>query len=259
MRVDFFSLAFVAALAVPAVARAESQPRETETGLPEHWTQNQAITVTLDPSLEDLAPGATDEVEQAMTTWTASIPGLPRVTFVRGTERVTHTEDGSSLVRAGAITLAGHENDLANTTTYAQDDDGQILQADVVFNTKYSYALMPDPTLSCGDVYDVGAVATHESGHFFGLDEDYDDEGATMYVFTNACDAHKRELTSDDTQAITALYATPATMTAHCSASPTPARSGASLFAFGFAAAAFARRMRRDGHARRSDIARARG
>jgi MYXO-CTERM domain-containing protein len=117
---------------------------------------------------------------------------------------------------------------------------------------------MPDPTHTCADVYDIASVATHESGHFFGLDEDYSDTATTMYVFTNACDAHKRVLTSDDTQAITALYATPATMTASCSASPSPARSGEMFFAFGFAAAVFARRMRRD-DARRSDGARARG
>ncbi len=254
--------AFVVAFVAPVLAHAESEPRMTETGLAEHWAQNQAVTVTLDPSLEDLGAGSTDAIEEAMTTWTANVPGLPKLTFVHGASRVTSTEDGTSLVRAGAITLAGHEKDLANTTTYAQDDTGAILKADVIFNTAYTFAVMPDPTLTCANVYDVASVATHESGHFFGLDEDYSDTATTMYVFTNPCDAHKRELTSDDTQAITALYATAATMTASCSASPsassTSRRAGEMFFAFGFVAMVFARRMRRD-DARRSDGARARG
>jgi hypothetical protein len=127
VRFPIIALAFVSVLVAPVVARAESEPRMTDTGLAEHWGQNQAVTVTLDPSLEDLGAGSTDAIEEAMTTWTATVPGLPQITFVRGTERVTSTEDGSSLVRAGAITTAGHEKDLADTTTYAQDTTGQIL------------------------------------------------------------------------------------------------------------------------------------
>ncbi len=203
------------------------------------------------------APGAADEIEAAMSTWYADVVGIPHVEFVRGTTRAANERDGASTILAAPITVAGHEHDLAITTTYAADDTGDILEADVVFNTQYAYAVMPQPTSTCAHVFDVGAVATHESGHFFGLGEDYDDDGATMYLHTEACDAHKRVLTDDDTAAISALYKPPDALVAHCDASPVRASSKTWALALGFAAALIARRMRRD-DARRSDDARAR-
>lgn len=243
-------------MTAPTLAFAGAEPRETNSGLPERWI-TPSVTVTLDPSLDDLAPGAADEIEAAMTTWYTDVVGIPRARFVRGTTRAANARDGVSTILAAPITVAGHEHDLAITTTYAADDTGDILEADVVFNTEYAYAVMPAPTTSCAQVFDVGAVATHESGHFFGLGEDYDDHAATMYLHTMPCDAHKRALTDDDTAAIAELYKPPDSLVAHCDASPVRTRSNAWFVAMGFAAAVIARRMRRD-DARRSDDARAR-
>ncbi|HEY1958158.1 MAG TPA: matrixin family metalloprotease [Polyangiaceae bacterium] len=229
------------------MARAESVPRQTETGLAEHWA-TPVITVVLDPSLDDLGPGARDAVRAAMTTWAADVGGLPSIAFEDGESRVGAARDGVSVISAGPITLAGHQKDLALTTTYAEDSTGGILEADVVFNTKYAFASMPTVAAGCDHVFDVGAVATHESGHFFGLGEDWDDQAATMYIITEPCDAHKRALTPDDTEALGALYATPATMTAITSCTGSPARpaKGATVWvALGFALALGARRMRR--------------
>lgn len=63
---------------------------------------------------------------------------------------------------------------------------------------------------SCGrEVYDVANVMTHEVGHFFGLGEDMSDTSATMYVCTNRCETHKRELATADAGVLTALYLDP--------------------------------------------------
>jgi hypothetical protein len=250
---------FAVALLLPQVARAESEPRETASGVVEHWSTDH-VTVTLDPSLENLGVGGTDAIEEAMTTWASGVGGLPQITFVRATEPVsTSGNDGVSVVRAAPITTPGHESDLADTTTYAEDATGNILEADIVFNTTYAYAVMPAPDASCRATYDIGAVATHESGHFFGLDEDYGDTTTTMYVITSACDAHKRVLTSEDTQALDALY-DPPTLVAHCDAAPAMRSTpfSTSVFALGFAGALFARKMRRR-DARRSSGPRLRG
>lgn len=245
MKTIWMAAVVIACAMVPKAARAESEPRETETGLAEHWAES-TLTVVLDPSLDDLGPGARDAVRAAMTTWTADVAGLPSVTFVDGAERVGAAHDQVSVVSAGPITLDGHEKDLALTTTYAEDGTGSILEADIVFNTRYAFAAMASPAAGCNKLFDVGAVATHESGHFFGLGEDWDDHAATMYAITDPCDVHKRVLTPDDTDALGALYATPAAMSASCDGSPVRPRKGAvELFALGFALALGARRMRR--------------
>ncbi len=229
---------------VPRLALAESEPRQTETGLAEKWP-SPSLVVVLDPSLDDLGPGARDAVRAAIATWALDVPGLPSVVFQDGASRVGAGRDGVSVVSAGPITTPGHEEDLALTTTYAADATGDILEADIVLNTRYAWAVMPAPGTSCHEVFDVGAVATHEAGHFFGLGEDWSDTAATMYVITDPCDAHKRALTPPDSDALGVLYATPASMTATCDAAPAPpGRSALAIFAAGFALALGARRMR---------------
>lgn len=244
---------------IPRMVWADAEPRQTETGLPERWAQP-SLTVVLDPSLADLGPGAIDAIQAAMGTWQTDVPGIPSVTFESAAEPVGVKYDHKSVISAGPITIPGHEKDLAVTITYASDQTGDILEADIVFNTRYTFAAMPAPAAGCSGTYDIGAVATHESGHFFGLTEDYDDHAATMFVTTAACDSHKRVLTAGDTTSIDALYTTPAAMTAHCDASPagrTPRWAGFAIVLGVFFAA---RRMRRDGTGpRRSNGARARG
>ena len=244
---------------MPRMVWAGAEPRQTKTGLPERWVQP-GVVVVLDPSLEDLGPGATDAIKAGMGTWVADVPGIPSVAFESALDARGAAYDGKSVVSAGPITIAGHEKDLAVTITYASDETGDIIEADIVFNTRYAWAAMPAPKSACFTTYDIGAVATHESGHFFGLSEDWDDREATMFVTTEPCDVHKRVLTPNDTDAITLLYAPPESMTAHCDASPSSRTPRWPAFAFAFGVLALARRMRRHGtRVGRSDDTRARG
>jgi hypothetical protein len=239
------TIAFTLAFA-PSVAFASSEPRKTDSGLPERWATPDVVVV-LDPSIdEELVAGASDTIQKAMQTWYADVVGIPRITFVNGAEHVGAAYDGKSVISAGPITLPGHEKDLAVTTTYAMDESGDILEADIVFNTRYAFATMPVVPSSCDEIFDIGAVATHESGHFFGLDEDYVDSTTTMYIVTKPCDAHKRVLTDGDTDSISALYKPPDTLTAAmCDAAPSPrsSRMGAAV-ALGLGLLALGRRAR---------------
>ncbi len=228
-------------------AQATSQPRKTNSGLAEKWAH--PVTVVLDPSLEDLADGASNEVQSALRTWLADVASLPNVVFEAGTERTVAAFDGKSVVLAGPITTPGFEAALALTTTYASDATGDILEADIVFNTKYSFAVMAKPPAMCAHVFDVGAVATHEAGHFFGLGEDYEETTTTMYVTTDPCDAHKRTLTPEDTIALSGLYAPSMTaaQSTHCNAGPArPADASFGLALLSLALAVATRRMGRD-------------
>ena len=152
----------------PRASRA--RPRRS---LPERWA-----TPTVSIATRPVARGSRRRddrcaVRQAIGTWLADVPGLPAVVFEDGTERTSSAHDGKSVILAAPITLAGHEKDLALTTTYASDETGDILEADIVFNTRYAVAPMASPSAACSNAFDVGSVATHESGHFFGLDEDW--------------------------------------------------------------------------------------
>ncbi len=228
----------------PSIALAGAAPRMTETGLTERWLAPDVVVV-LDPSLDDLGPGAADSVMNAMQTWYANVVGIPRITFEHASERRGSVYDGNSVVSAAPIAIQGHETDLAVTTTYASDETGSILEADIVFNTRYAFADTPAPASSCHQVFDIGAVATHESGHFFGLSEDYVDPLATMYVTTAPCDAHKRDLTADDTASISVLYKPPDSLTAQCDAAPAPRSTSALLVVIVLGFSGLVRRARR--------------
>ena len=59
----------------------------------------------------------------------------------------------------------------------------------------------------CKGWYDLQAVATHEAGHFFGLDEDLHEAGSTMYFKTAKCELRKRDLDTPDRSVLTTLCA----------------------------------------------------
>jgi hypothetical protein len=233
-------------LLAPSVALANSEPRKTTSGLPERWAMPDVVVV-LDPSIdEQLVAGASDTIQAAMRTWYADVVGIPRITFVSGTEHVGAAHDGKNVISVGPITIPGHEMDLAVTTTYAADESGDILEADIVFDTRYAFATMPVVPSSYDDIFDVGAVATHESGHFFGLGEDFVDTTATMYITTKPCDAHKRVLTDGDTESISALYKPPETLTAaRCDAAPSRSSTKGAAVPIGLGLLAFVRMWRK--------------
>ena len=206
----------------PTYAAGEAPPRVTPMGKSEHWVK--PAVVTFDPSLADLGEGAPDAVRAAFGAWLGA--GAPGVTFANATTRGVPAADGVSRVMAGRIPIAGHEHDLAVTVSYADDATGDIVEADIIFNTQYAYgAVDDDDTHGKCKTYDTQAVATHEAGHFFGLSEDTADTTTTMYLLTRPCDLHKRELQVPDRGAIGSLYSAsePSSAKAQaCSAAGTP-------------------------------------
>lgn len=211
----------------------------TDAGKAERWA-NTTVHVTLDPSLAELDPRANDAVRAAFGTWLTGDVGLPHVVFDVATTRGAQAKDGVSRVLATRDVASGHENDVAYTVSYADSKTGIILEADVVFNLRYAFG---EAGASCSDAWDLGAVATHETGHFFGLDEDMTEQTTTMWIRTNACDAHKRSLTSSDVASIEAVYE-PA-IRAQCALAPRSAPlEGAGWLAASAAALAIRRRRR---------------
>ncbi len=207
--------------------------KQSSTGKNIHW-QKSAVTIFLDDSLSKLGPGASEAVMQAFGRWVASDPNLPSISFDTGKTSTEPKQDGKSTVSFGRITHPGHERDLAITITYSDDETGEILEADVIFNAMHALGVLKErahghhgegPRHSgdgpaagtpaagaaeadeCGSRYDTQNVATHEAGHFFGLGEDVIERQATMFLSISRCETHKRELSPTDVSAVSTLYA----------------------------------------------------
>jgi hypothetical protein len=206
--------------------------KKNKDGRPLHWKMS-SLKVYFDQSLDQLGPNADDAVMQAFGKWVGGDPRLPDLSFDTGKTSATPTHDGKSTISYGRITTPGHERDLAITVTYAEEDTGEIIEADIVLNSMYSLGVLKakpgrqkhgqgndgqgssgddksmngDESEDCQNRYDVQNVATHEVGHFFGLGEDPVERGSAMFQTIDQCETHKRELSGTDMGALSTLYA----------------------------------------------------
>ncbi len=249
------------------------QPKETQSGNRERWA-TPAVRIHVDDSVNALGTGALEAVHLAFGTWVASGAALPAMTFdtTSGTQ-LSLKPDGKNSVLLAPIDLPGHKSDLAITISFVDQTSGQIVEADVVLNAKKAYALLDGTPKSsaaqqddegedsaevpgCSGVYDVQNVVTHEAGHFFGLDEDRDDSGSTMYFKTGKCEIRKRDLSPPESVVMADLYQAPAGESADggsgaqaggCRLPQAPVSGGArsALLVLGLVAVAHGRRRRR--------------
>jgi len=250
--------------------------KKTPKGQNLHWA-NKALTVHLDDSLQHIGPGANEAVMQAFGQWLASDPRLPDLSFDTGDTSSIPKQDGKSTVSYGRITVAGHEHDVAITVTYAANQSGEILEADIVLNSLYPLGVLTaktpaqlepgqnddkakssnskslqgdDEAADCRNRYDAQNVATHEAGHFFGLGEDLTERKATMFQSIDQCETHKRLLATTDVTALGTLYAESADAEEAkagpraCSFGGAPGGAGASLVSAGIWGLALLRRRR---------------
>ncbi len=201
-------------------AHANAQVRTVDAGAAQRWF-SPAVTVVIDDSVLEMGPEAKQAVIQAFGTWLSSGSKLPELSIETG--HGIHPQldpDGVNTVIYAPIEFSGHEDDLAITIGFSDEQTGEITEADIIINSRHDYASLPAnvpgaPTSSCdgtangnvcGHRYDLQNVMTHEVGHFYGLGEDRDDRKATMYSCTSACETHKRELSESDKGVMNTLY-----------------------------------------------------
>jgi Matrixin len=99
--------------------------------------------------------------------------------------------------------------DLGVTFVWFSRRSGEILEVDTVFNSRKPWAIFPSSPecQSSPDAYDLQNVATHEFGHWLGLDdlEDDSDRDLTMYGFAAGGEVKKRTLGRGDINGRNAL------------------------------------------------------
>jgi MYXO-CTERM domain-containing protein len=175
--------------------------------------------IYFDASLDNAGKHAREAVQLGFGTWIGSGAKLPSLDFDSTSgAKFGQVANGKSEVMYGPITLAGHENDLALTVTFSDPRTGEVVESDMIFNSKHPFGILPYAPMStaqsanignssgCDQKYDLQSVATHEAGHFFGLGEDFDSKTATMYYTTGRCETNKRVLQGTDETTMDALY-----------------------------------------------------
>jgi hypothetical protein len=171
----------------------------------------------------DASGTSSDEFEplrKSFNTWT-SMAGLDiKVTETTATSSPANSDDHLNTlqwVKAGwrDLSFKPPSNALAVTLLSFDSDTGAIVDADIYFNAdSFKWAVVDAATEH--DYVDVQNVATHEIGHFLGLDhssenlfeEDLELKDATMFFASTMAETAHRDLHNDDIKAIQALYGT---------------------------------------------------
>lgn len=161
---------------------------------------NQAAPFTISGKLNTIAA-------EAFGAW-MGVPDLAgKVTVVQGSDtNVNRAQlDGQNIIAWGR-TLGSA---LAVTYTWYNQSTGVVTETDTIMNNKFSWNWNGGGT-NCAytNVYDAQNIMTHELGHWFGLDDQYDSAHVnnTMYGYGSTSEVKKDTLTAGDTAGISAIY-----------------------------------------------------
>jgi hypothetical protein len=201
-----------------------------------------AVQWSLNPSTGSNITGGrsvADVIQSAFNTWTTAPNASIPVTRGPDSPKVANAEDGVNLISftcsscdfsKDAETLAvtfttfrdasGQPDDHGGTTAFA----GQLIDADILFNPNTKYA-----TDSTGTGQDLQTVATHEIGHFLGMDH----SGVVKAIMFPFAPALETTLSYDDVAGISQIYPKPAPDFATGSVSGAITHSGPGTPVFG--------------------------
>ena len=158
-------------------------------------------TVPTNVSLSD----AYTAIQNSFATWNNADSGK---TFSDGgrTNAKNTRLDGTNAImwkRLGASTIGV-------TYVWYRTSNNQVIEVDTAFNSRYPWAIFDSKDGECQttpDAYDVQDIATHEFGHWVGLDDLYSDADIdlTMYGFGAGGELKKRSLGAGDVQGANAV------------------------------------------------------
>jgi hypothetical protein len=143
------------------------------------------------------ASAARVAITNSFDTWTAADPDK---VFDGGSTSVKTTRfDGTNAILWKRLS----PSTIGVTYIWYYTSTGEVAEVDTAFNGRYLWRIFSG-TEDCStdfDAYDVQNIATHEFGHWLGLDDLYgdDDQHLTMYGFGAGGELKKRSLgTGDD-------------------------------------------------------------
>jgi hypothetical protein len=197
--------------------------KQTSHGAPMRWTRDH-VSYVIDPSVEANVPNGTQAVSSSVNGWSGSAGG-PMLSASVGPGGAQPGLDGQNSVVFAPSGFAAAGGALAVTVTSYDDATGEIVDADIVINGDYPFAVLAANAQPCAGVapvstdgsaggddngnatpFDLVHVVSHEVGHSLGLADERDDNEALMYAYTTAGDPSLRSPTSDDVDGVDAIY-----------------------------------------------------
>lgn len=148
---------------------------------------------------------AIDALEAAFATWTAADPGK-QFSFGGYTTVRRPRLDFVNAVLWGKVSASA----IAITYIRYYTATGIVADVDTVFNVRYPWAVFDTGGGECQsspDAYDVEDIATHEFGHWLGLDDLYSSSAKdlTMYGYGAGGELKKRTLGTGDVSGANAV------------------------------------------------------
>lgn len=186
------------ALLVPCVASAY-ELKTDHTGSDVRLTG--PLHFTVDAKLDTLlnAPGATDAVKSAASTWSAA--GIDITT------EVGDVSGGNDIITAITEDWPYDDGVMAVTLLTLDVTDHTIMRANIFINAAQNhFHVLAADSHRGGGFADVQNTVTHEMGHALGLAHVMDHPEAVMFPMAYDGDVDKRTLSSDNLAGVTALY-----------------------------------------------------
>ncbi len=225
------SLALVLGLTAFGVADADAYVvKKTSRGELVHWEQR-TVAYTIDPSMAAV-DSSIEATHAAMDSWSGTV-GAPELVTRPLDEasptKPTFDEKNGVFFMADGYEPAGRA--LAITVLTYDNGTGRILDADIVVNGSYRFAVLGDhvgnavaavsPSNTDGvsheeeeepvdtrALFDLHHVVAHEFGHSVGMNDELGRRDALMFRYSAPNDPSLREPAADDIAGLAELYST---------------------------------------------------
>jgi hypothetical protein len=168
------------------------------------WKLN---TATI-PAANGLTPAATQTtLAQAFQTWADADTDKLKLFLYDGATSINRPRfDRTNVVLWGKISAGA----IAITYVRYNSVTGEVVDIDTVFNSRFPWAIFDAANGECQtqpDAYDLQNIATHEFGHWVGLDDRYNssDRDLTMYGYGAGGELKKRDLGQGDKSGVNAV------------------------------------------------------
>ncbi len=220
------ALAAAISAAFPLSASAYTL-RLTRAGLPVRWVAA-TVPMRVDPQLVSDSDESMAAAQLGFDAW-RGMRGVPTLELRGETQRAPgfdpRGDNENGVYRVASLPISGIA--LAVTVSTYRQDDGELLDADILILRSREVALLGDaPRGRDLRSYDLASLIAHESGHVLGLGESGDDDAATMWPRLRLGDVSARTLEADDVDGVREIYADAGVRTqASCGASGAPGRT----------------------------------